>query len=187
MDDEEVPPLSPVRVTLFVLFLAGLAFGGWRLYLANKAVADVKEASKDYRRLFPSRAQEAANAPAPIPAVSEVPAKSGMMLQVDEDMKPPKPEPAAPPPAAEPAPPPVEAPAPVVKADAPAKPAPKAFNRPKLNSGAFSTLNGGSGIGISGGVAGGGGGKTAAPAGAAPAAAAAGMPDLSKLVPETKK
>ncbi len=187
MDEDEAPPLSPVRVTLFVLFLAGLAFGGWRMYIANKAVADVAEASKDYRKLFPSRAQEAATAPAPIPIVSEVPAKSGMMLQVDEDMKPPKPEPKAPEAAPVEAPPPVAAPAPVVKAAAPAKPQPKAFNQPRLNSGAFSGLNGGSGIGMSGGAAGGGGGKAAVPAGAAPAAAAAGMPDLSKLVPETKK
>ncbi|UPT74676.1 MAG: hypothetical protein M0D55_02820 [Elusimicrobiota bacterium] len=182
MDDEDVPPLSPVKVTLFVLFLGGLAFGGYTVWRANKAQTAVAEASKDYRKLFPARGQEPP--PPEIKTVIPLSAKpeSGMLLKIDDEMRPPKPQPAEPPPAVETkaeavvaAQPPAPAPA------APAKPAPKAFNQPRLNQGGYSGMGGG-GIGLSGvgGSFGGGGAPkgAAAPAGAPPA----GAPDISALL-----
>lgn len=166
--NDDVPPLDPVKVTLFVLLLGGIAFAGWRFYRAQSAVAAVAEASKDYRKLFPARGAETP-APPPKPMIAAEAPVSGMgLLKIDDEMRAPKPAPpeAEPPaPAAEP----VEAaPAPVKAAPAPpAKPARKAFNQPRLNSGAFSGLNGGAGVGLSGGALGGGGG--AAPPPAAPA------------------
>ena len=182
MSDDDAP-LDPVRVTLFVLFLAGVGFGAWRLYVGRTAVAAVKEATKDYRKLFPSRADEVAP-PVPATVIAAAPQKSGMMLKIDEDMKPPKPEPAAPPPAKEPEPAPVSA-ATAKTMAAPKKPGAKPFNPKGLNSGAFSRLNGGGGVGFSGGNSGGGGGAPAADGkGGADAAAAAdamkGL-DLSKI------
>lgn len=151
-EEDEVPPLDPKKVALFVILVGMVGFAGWRFWRAQKAVAAVAEASKDYRKLFPTRS----SAPPPAaaaPAATGAPT-SGMMLQVDDDMRVPKP--AAPPlntPEAPPeAPPEAEAKTAIaVKEDmaAPAKPAPKAYTRPKLNSGAFSGLNGGSGVGFS--------------------------------------
>lgn len=163
MSDDDEAPLDPVRVTLFVLFLAGLGFGAYRLYIGRKAVAAVKEASKDYRKLFPSRADEV-----PEPVVKQTaattPAASSMMLQIDEDMKTPKPQPKTlPAPQTAPV---AAAPAPVPVKTAPAKAVQKPIPQARLNSGAFSRLNGGSGVGFSGGSAGGGGAPTAGAPGA---------------------
>jgi hypothetical protein len=148
--DDEVPPLDPVKVALFVLLLGGIAFAGWRLLRAQAAVAAVADASKDYRKLFPARASAlAAPSPQAGPVVVEAP-PSGMMLKIDDDMKIPKTAPAAeeaPPPAAAEAK--VEAavaPSPVVAPPAPIAPAAKAFVQPKLNAGGMSRLNGGAGI-----------------------------------------
>jgi hypothetical protein len=185
-DDEE--PLDPVRVTLFVLFLAGLGFGAWRLYVGRTAVAAVKEATKDYRKLFPSRADEVAP-PVPATVLAAAPQKSGMMLKIDEDMKPAKRESAASPPPKEPEPAAISAAAAKTVA-APKKTAAKPFNPKGLNSVAFSRLHGGSGLGFSGGSSGGGGGTPTA--GGEPGAAGGGDPgaaaadamkglDLSKI------
>lgn len=164
-NDEDVPPLDPKKVALFVILLAMVAFAGWRYWRASQAIAAVAEASKDYRKLFPARTVDAPP-PVPKPVVAAAAPVSGIgMLKVDDDMRAPKPVP-PPMPVAEPAAAPSPAPAAVVKTVAPArvKPAHKAFNQPSLNSGAFSRLNGGSGVSFSGGSMGGGGGKVAAPA-----------------------
>lgn len=169
--DDDVPPLDPVKVTVFVLLLGAIGFAGWRFVRAQSAVNAVAEASKDYRKLFPARASEA---PEPPPQrVEEPTVKSGMsMLQIDDDMLTPKRVPATAAPE-----PPKEEPVPVVEAKvqaaAPVKPARKAFNQPRLNSGGLSGLNGGSGVGLSGGGMSGGGGAPAPAAGAAPA-----LPDI---------
>jgi translation initiation factor IF-2 len=178
--NDDVPPLDPVKVAVFVLLLGGIAFAGWRFYRAQSAVAAVAEASKDYRKLFPARGAETP-APPPKPMVAAQAPVSGMgLLKIDDEMRAPKPAPAEepPPPAApaEEAPPPPRAAAPA----APAKPARKAFNQPRLNSGAFSGLNGGSGVGLSGGSLGGGGG-------AAPSPAAPVLPDIPGLPAAGKK
>ncbi|MCM2305397.1 MAG: hypothetical protein NDJ72_11885 [Elusimicrobia bacterium] len=180
-DYDDVPPLDPVKVAVFVLLLGGIAFAGWRFYRAQSAVAAVAEASKDYRKLFPARGAETP-APPPKPlAAAEAPVSGMGLLKVDDEMRIPKqapPEAEPPPPAEEPA---AAAAAPAKAAPAaPARPARKAFNQPRLNSGAFSGLNGGSGVGLSGGGLGGGG--VSAPPPAAPAA-----PDLSGLLPPDKK
>lgn len=183
--EEEVPPLDPKKVVLFAVLLLMIAFAGWRFLRARKAVAEVAEASKDYRRLFPARSTEPPPAPVPLPrpvAAAEAPVSGIGLLKVDDDMRQQAPPKAEPPAAADA---PIEATADPVKASAaapaaPAKPAKKAFVQPRLNAGAFSGLNGGSGIGFSGGSAGGGG---AAPA---PAAAAA-MPAIPGLPAADKK
>jgi hypothetical protein len=149
-DDDDVPPLDPVKVALFVLLLGGIAFAGWRLLRAQAAVAAVADASKDYRKLFAARAPAVA-APAPRTTIAVVDAPpSGMMLKIDDDMRTPKPVPAAPveekPAAAEAK---IEAPvvAPaVLAAPAPVVPAAKTFVQPKLNKGGMAGLNGGAGI-----------------------------------------
>ena len=171
--DDDVPPLDPVKVTVFVILLGAIAFAGWRFVRAKSAVSAVAEASKDYRKLFPARASEA---PEPPPKRVEGPTvKSGMaMLQIDDDMRQPKPSPAAASkPPKETAPPPAAAAEVKVQAATPVQPGRKAFNQPRLNSGAFSGLNGGSGVGISGGGMSGGGAPAPAAGGAAPA-----MPDI---------
>jgi hypothetical protein len=167
--DDDVPPLDPKRVVVFVLLLGMIAFAGWRYWQARAAVAAVAEASKDYRKLFPARSSEAP-APPPKPVLStEAPVSGIGMLKIDDDMRAPKPAPpSAEPPAALPqAPPQAEAPPVAIEkavAAAPVKPVSKTFSRPRLNSGAFSGLNGGSGIGFSGtATSGGGGGGSAAP------------------------
>lgn len=181
--EEEIPPLDPKKVVLFAVLLLMIAFAGWRFLRARKAVAEVAEASKDYRKLFPARSAEPPAAPVPLTkpvAAAEAPMSGIGLLKVDDDMRQPKRAPAEEPPppqAEEEAPPP--APAAAAPA-APAKPAKKAFVQPRLNAGAFSGLNGGSGIGFSGGSAGGGG---AAPA---PAAAPA-MPAIPGLPASDKK
>ena len=159
MNDDE-NSLDPKKVALFVILLAMIAFAGWRYWRARQAIAAVAEASKDYRKLFPARSMEEPP-PAPKPLVAAEAPASGMMLKVDDDMRAPKRAPAAAP-TPVPDPPQAEAPpAPVVKAAAvvPVKPAQKDFNRRGLNSGGFSRLNGGAGIGFSGGSSGGGGGS----------------------------
>ncbi|MBI2386812.1 MAG: hypothetical protein HYV14_12510 [Elusimicrobia bacterium] len=163
--EEEVPPLDPKKVFLFGVLLAMIVLAGWRFWRAQKAVAEVAEASKDYRKLFPARDLEAPPAPPPLPkplVPAAAPASGIGMLKIDDDMRQQAP-PSAEPPAVADAP--VEAaaaPAPVKAAEtAPApKPAKREFVRPRLNAGAFSRLNGGAGL--SGGSMGGGG--TAAPA-----------------------
>ncbi len=186
--DDDVPPLDPVKVTVFVLLLGAIAFAGWRFMRAQAAVAAVAEASKDYRKLFPARSSEA---PVPPPQRVEGPTvKSGMsMLQIDDDMRTTKPVPAA----AVPQPPKEEA-APVptveakVQAAAPVKPARKAFNQPRLNSGGISGLNGGSGVGLSGGgLAGGGGGAPTPAPGSVDAAAAAAALNIPGMPPAEKQ
>lgn len=188
-DQDDVPPLDPVKVTVFVLLLGAIGFAGWRFVRAQSAVNAVAEASKDYRKLFPARSSEA---PEPPPKRVEGPAvQSGMaMLKIDDDMRAPKPEPAA-----APEPPKEEAPpAPVVEAKvqaaAPVRPARKAFNQPRLNSGGISGLNGGSGVGLTGGgLAGGGGGApTPAPGSGDAAPALPNIPGLPAIpgVPEQK-
>ena len=156
-EEDEVPPLDPKKVALFVLLLGLIAFAGWRYWRARVAVAAVAEASKDYRRLFPARSAEAP-APPPKPIVVAGAPISGIgLLKIDDDMREPKPVPAAAPPAAPPETPPVA----VVKTESAApivKPVKKEFKRPRLNSGAFSGLNGGSGVGFSGRTVSGGGG-----------------------------
>jgi len=155
--DDDAPPLDPKKVAVFVIMLGLIAFAGWRYWQGRAAVAAVAEASKDYRKLFPARSTEAPP-PAPKPVFTTAAPVSGIgMLKIDDDMRAPKPVPAAPPPQAEA--PPVVA----VKAE-PVRPARKAFNQPRLNSGAFSGLNGGSGVGFSGSAMSGGGGGAAAPA-----------------------
>jgi hypothetical protein len=159
-DDDDVPPLDPKRVAVFVILLGMIAFAGWRYWQARAAVAAVAEASKDYRKLFPARSTEAP-APPPKPILAtEAPVSGIGMLKIDDDMRAPKKAPpSAEPPAALPqAPPQAEAPPVAVEKAAPVKPVSKTFSRPRLNSGAFSGLNGGSGIGFSAGTAGGGGG-----------------------------
>ncbi len=188
MEDDDVPPISPIRVGLLILFLAGVAFGAYRLYQENRAVTAVAEASKDYRKLFPARGQEQPEPEIPQNAPLSAVPQSGMMLKIDDDMRPPAPAPKETPPAeakTEPAPV-AAAPAPAPAA-APAKPQPKTFNQPRLNQGAYSRL-GGTGIGMSGSNMGG-GAAVAAPAGKAGAAPPAGMPDISTLLPavEAKK
>lgn len=186
--DDDVPPLDPVKVTVFVLLLAAIGFAGWRFIRAQSAVAAVAEASKDYRKLFPARSSEA---PEPPPQrVEGQTVKSGMsLLQVDDDMRAPTPAPApTPQPPKEEAPPAavVEA---KVQAAAPVRPMRKAFNQPRLNSGGISGLNGGSGVGLSGGgLAGGGGGgaPTPAPGSVDPAAAAAAL-NIPGLPPAENK
>lgn len=164
--EEDEPPLDPKKVVLFVVLLAMIGFAGWRFWRATKAVADVAEASKDYRKLFPARSEEAPPAAPPLPkplVAAEAPVSGIGLLQIDDDMRAPKRAPApAPAPPPEPTPPP---PAATVKAEAavPVKPAKKAFNQPRLNSGAFSTLNGGSGVGLTGGAMSGGAAAPAAP------------------------
>lgn len=165
-DEPEVPPLDPKKVFLFGVLLAMIVLAGWRFLRAQKAVAEVAEASKDYRKLFPARSPDGPPAPPPAakPIVTaEAPASGIGLLKIDDDMRQPKRAPAAEtaPPEAPPQP---QAPAIAVKAEpAPApKPAKKAFVQPRLNSGAFSGLNGGAGL--SGSMSGGG---TAAPAPAA--------------------
>ena len=172
-DEPEVPPLDPKKVFLFGVLLAMIVLAGWRYWRAQKAVAEVAEASKDYRKLFPARSSDAPPAPPPMPrplAPAEAPVSGIGMLKIDDDMRQTKPAPEAAPPEAPPQP---EAPAVAVKADpVPApKPAKKAFVQPRLNSGAFSGLNGGTGL--SGGSMGGGG--AAAPA--APAIPAVPSPE----------
>jgi len=152
--------LDPKKVALFVILLAMIAFAGWRYWRARQAIAAVAEASKDYRKLFPARSMEEPP-PAPKPLVAAEAPASGMMLKVDDDMRAPKRAPAE---VAAPVPDPPKAeapPAPVVKAAAvvPVKPAKKDFNRRGLNSGGSSRLNGGAGIGFSGGSSSGGGGS----------------------------
>ena len=149
MFEDNDAPLDPVKVAAFALLLGVAAFGGWRYWRARAAVAAVAEASKDYRRLFPSRSAET-SIPAPRPvAAAEAPVSGMAMLKIDDDMRAPKPAEPKPQPPAQ-----VEA-APVavvkVKAAALVKPAKKTFRQPRLNSGAFSGLNGGAGIGFSGG------------------------------------
>ena len=159
--NEDENPLDPKKVALFVILLVLIAFAGWRYWRARQAIAAVAEASKDYRKLFPARSMEEPP-PAPKPLAAPGAPVSGIgMLQVDDDMRAPKRAPAAAP-APAPDPPQAEAPpVPVVKAAAvaPVKPAPKEYNRRGLNSGAFSRLNGGSGIGFTGGSSSGGGGS----------------------------
>jgi hypothetical protein len=159
-EDDDVPPLDPKKVAVFVILLGMVAFAGWRYWRASRAVAAVAEASKDYRKLFPARSAEAP-VPEQKPVAASGPGVSGIgMLKIDDDMRAPKKAP----PSAEPpaAPPQAEAP-PAPVASAAAKPPQKTFNRVGLNSGAFSKLNGGSGIGFSGSSAGG-GGNVAVPA-----------------------
>ena len=174
-EDDDDAPLDPKKVILFVMLLAMVAFAGWRFMRARAAVAAVAEASKDYRKLFPARSAEVP-VEAPKPVVTAEAPRSGIgMLMVDADMRAPAPAPAAaaPPPQA----PPAAEPPPAVQVQAAApKAAPKTFNRKGLNSGAFSGLNGGSGVGFSGSAMSGGGG------GSAPAPAAPAMPDISKLL-----
>lgn len=186
--EEGLPPYDPVKILVFAVLVSMVAFAGWRLMRAKKAVAAVAEASKDYRKLFPSRGAEALPEP-PKPVVAAPAAPSSMMLSVDEDMKvKPAPRPVAEKPAAAPP----EAPPVAAKAvvAAPAKRGSKAFNQPRLNSGAFSGLNGGSGIGFSGGQGGGGGAPPAAagtPDAAAAAAAAAAVPGMPAIPGVTDK
>lgn len=166
--DDDVPPLHPGKVALFVALLGLIVFAGWRFWRAQQAVAAVAEASKDYRKLFPARSAEPPPPPARPVIATPAPVSGIGMLRIDDDMRAPKPAPAAAPPPPEPE---KAPPAVAVKAEAaaaaPVKPAMKAFNQPRLNSGAFSTLNGGSGVGFSGGAMSGGG---AAPAAAVPPA-----------------
>jgi len=184
-DEEEIPPYSPVKVAVFVILLGMIAFAGWRFLRAQAAVAEVAEASKDYRKLFPARGAEQAAAPEPKPVVTTPAPASGMaMLKIDDNMRAPKPAPAAEAPPPPQAPPQAEAPPAAevkVQAAAPAKPAQKLFNQPRLNSGAFSGLNGGSGVAISGPGMGGGGGKTV------PAAVAPALPAIPGLPAADKK
>ncbi len=159
--DDAAPPFSPVKVTIFVLLLGLIAFAGWRFLRARAAVSAVAEASKDYRKLFPARVEKAPEPP-PKPAAVAAPVSGIVLLKIDDDMRAPKP----PAPSAEPPPPTIAAPpvaAAKVEAAAPAKPAPKEFKRSGLNSGAFSRLNGGSGIGYQG--------RTLSGSGSAPPAA----------------
>lgn len=176
--DDDVPPLHPGKVALFVGLLGLIAFAGWRFWRAQQAVAAVAEASKDYRRLFPARNAEPPPPPVRPVIASQAPVSGIGMLKIDDDMRAPRPAPAAepPPPEQEEAPPEVSVKAEAVAA-APVKPAKKAFNQPRLNSGAFSTLNGGSGVGFSGGALSG--------AGAAPAAPV--LPAIPGLPPAEKK
>jgi len=149
-DDDDVPPLNPKRVALFGAFLALIVLGGWYIWRTQSAIKEVAEASKDYRKLFPART-EATTAPAPKPVPANAPPVSGIgLLKIDDDMRAPKRVPAAArAPETQPEPPPVAA----VQAEpaAPASPVKKSFARPNLNSGAFSGLNGGAGVGFSGG------------------------------------
>ena len=169
--DEDVPPLDPKRVAVFVIMLVMIAFAGWRYWQGRAAVAAVAEASKDYRKLFPARSAEATpSAPKPV-FTTGAPVSGIGMLKIDDDMRTSKPVPAAAPPQAPPqaeAPPVVEAQA---EAAAPVKPARRAFNQPRLNSGGYSGLNGGAGIGFSGSAMSGGSGSE--PPAVDPAAAAA--------------
>ena len=151
-DDDQVPPLDPVKVALFVFLLCGIAFASWRFLRAQAAVGAEVEASKDYRKLFQPRSAGVPEAPprSLISAADSSPA-SGMMLKIDDDMRAPRPVEAAPveqkAPVVEvkaeaPGPPPVVLPA----APAPIAPAVKTFVQPKLNSGGLTGLNGGAGI-----------------------------------------
>jgi len=148
--DDDVPPLDPVKVTLFVLLLGGIAFAGWRFVRAQAAVAAAAEESKDYRKLFPARGGVPEPPPQPILLAAPSAPVSGMMLKIDDDMRATKPVEApeeekpvqAEVKAEPPAPPPVVLPA----ALAPAAPAAKTFVQPKLNSGGLNGLNGGAGI-----------------------------------------
>ena len=169
---EDEASLDPKKVALFVTLLGMIAFAGWRYWQAREAVAAVAEASKDYRKLFPARTVEAPPVETKPVVAAEAPA-SGMMLKVDDDMRTPRPAPKVDPPTAPPPEPTkAEAPAAVVKAAVPGvvKPASKSFNRRGLNSGSFSRLNGGAGIGFSGGASSGGGGSAPTTPAAPPAA-----------------
>ncbi len=162
-EEDEVPPLDPRKVAVFVLLLGLVAFAGWRYWRARAAVAAVAEASKDYRKLFPARSMEA---PAPPPkriVAAGAPVSGIGLLKIDDDMREPKPAPAVEPAAA---PPPETPPVAAVKAEAaaPVKNVKKEFKRPRLNSGAFSGLNGGSGVGFSGRTVSGGAPPSADPA-----------------------
>ncbi len=209
MDDEEGAIDWP-KVFLTLILATGMIGGGVFVYKARKAAA-LKAATevKDYKGLFTQRGTE----PQPIadpnalPATKPSPyATSSIMLQVDPDFKAPvvvkSTEPAPPVAAAAPEP---AKPQPKTVA-APAKPAYKPFVKPSLNSGAFSRLNGGSGMGMSGGgMSGGGGGAAPAPgapggdpnaaaaaaaigaAGAGGAPGAAGMPDISAMMQQAQQ
>ena len=186
-DDEDVPPLDPKRVAVFVLLLAMIAFAGWRFLRARAAVNAVAEASKDYRKLFPARSEERTEPPVKRVTTTQETVVSGMgMLKIDDDMRAPAPARAQ---AAEPPPPaPPEAPPAVaVKYDAPAKPQPKAFSQPRLNSGNRSGLNGGAGIGYSGRTMSMNGGSPPAAAQPTKDPAAPAMPDMSALLGVPKK
>lgn len=141
-DDDDVPPLDPKKVALFGMLLGAIVFAGWRFWVAHQAVKAVAEASKDYRKLFPSRTEEVEEPEPPRALPAGARTQSGIaLLKVDDDMRQPKAVRAPAIKREEAPPPPVEtAPA------AAAKPQPKAVPRPKLNSGAFSGLNGGSGL-----------------------------------------
>ena len=153
-DDDQVPPLDPVKVALFAILLCGIAFASWRFLRAQAAVAAEAEAEapKDYRKLFQARSGGVPEAPPQsLISVADSSPASGMMLKIDDDMRAPKPVEVAP----------VEQKAPVVKVEAeapapppvvlPAAPAPvapsaKTFVQPKLNSSGLARLNGGAGI-----------------------------------------
>lgn len=162
--DDDVPPLHPGKVALFVALIGLVAFAGWRFWRAQQAVAAVAEASKDYRKLFPARGAEPPPPPVRPVVATQAPVSGIGMLKIDDDMRAPTPAPASEPPPPEPE----EAPPEVAvkveaAAPAPVKPAKKAFNQPRLNSGAFSNLHGGAGVGFSGTALSGGGAAPAAP------------------------
>ncbi len=137
--NDDVPPLDPAKVAVFMLLLGLIAFAGWRLWRTQSAVTAAASVAKDYKKLFPAHVKET---PPNSVRRTTAPGSSIGMLRIDDDMR---------------APVPVLATAPAVPA-APAKavpaqlvqPARKAFNQPRLNSSAFSRLNGGAGISYSG-------------------------------------
>lgn len=143
-DDEDVPPLDPKKVALFGMLLGAIVFAGWRFWTAHQAVKAVAEATKDYRKLFPARSEEVPEPEVPRALPGGARTQSGIgMLKIDDDMRQPRAV-RAPAVEKEEAPPPP--PAATVRVEAAANPQPKAVPRPKLNSGAFSGLNGGSGL-----------------------------------------
>lgn len=184
-EDDDVPPFDPIKVALFAALLGTMGFAAWRLCRVP-AAPRVAAGSKNYRGLFTPRSAAPPAAPEPAPALAEPPAEPASsigMLEVDDEMRAPKPapepEPAPVSAAAAPSEPPPR-PVAVIKAAVVPRKAARPFNQPRLNSGAFSRLNGGAGVGFSGSAMGGGG---AAPTAAVASSAAVipGLPDLSAI------
>ena len=154
MGDEEEYALDYGKVAAAALVVVGLISGGVWLFISSRNTV-ASEPAKDYKKLFSARSAAPIAVPAPVPVLPPEPAVAAQsslgMLKIDDNMR-------AQPPAARlaaaPAPePPLEAPAPepVLTQARPAAPAKKSFAPPRLNTAAYSSLNGGAGIVMSGG------------------------------------